>query len=138
LFNDERVGLRDTEALDLAESIIKDWKVEITLPDPSQYPMNNALSDKGVSVHKLFTKYGGQAKDMYVRNTKRHFERSMIHIPKKYEKLIKSVKQLSYDKKGKIRKINDHSWDSLIYAMSEYYIDLQRIYDIKKRFVDLW
>jgi len=138
LFSGEKVGIRDTEALELAEAIIKEWKAEITLPDPSQYPMNNALADRGVAVHKIFTKYGGQAKDMYVRNAKRHFDNAKIHIPKKYEKLIKSIKQLSYDKKGKIRKINDHSWDSMIYAMSEYYEDIQKIYDIKKRFVDLW
>lgn len=140
LYNNELVGLRDVEALEFTEKIMDTWKVEVALPDPSQYPMNNALSDKGLTVHKLFTKYGGQAKDMYVRNVKRHFEKGKIHIPKAYEKLIKSIRQLTYDKKGKIRKINDHSWDSLIYGMAEYYEDIQKIYEMsqKKRMIDLW
>jgi len=109
LFNNELVGVRDTEILDYAEKLIKDWNVEIVLPDPAQYAMNNALYERGKTIHKLFTQYGGVEKIKYIHNTKRHFEQHKIYIPMKYQKLIKSLKQLTYNKKGRIRKINDHS-----------------------------
>jgi len=138
LFNDELAGVRDKEAVDFAERTCKKWGVEIVLPDPAQYPLNYALSERGLTVHRLFSVKGGIDKLAYVSTAKRHFERCIIHIPKKYDKLISSLKQLSYDKKGRIRKINDHSSDSLFYALSEFMEDRQKIYKIKRRFTQLW
>ena len=140
LFNEELIGVRDSEALKRVEQICKEYNIEIILPDPAQYSMNSLLADKGLTIHELFTLHGGQEKQKYVSNTKRHFEHHLIHIPRKYDKLINSIKQLSYDKKGRVRKRNDHSWDSLTYALAEFYEDTQNIYNIpeNKRFISLW
>lgn len=139
LFNDELIGLRDTEALDYAEKLVKEYNVEIVLADPAQYSMNNMLADRGLTIHKLYTYKGGQEKRVYVSNVKRHFEHRIIHVPKAYTKLINSIKQLTYDEKGKIRKVQDHSFDSLMHGLAEFYIDVQKsIWEQKGRFMDLW
>jgi len=139
LFNEELVGVRDEEALKMAEDLAKLWDIEIILPDPAQYPFNNQLIERGLTVYQLFTQYGGQEKLRYVSNAIRHFERKIIFIPQKYEKLIRSIRTLSYDSKGKIRKKNDHSWDSLIYGLSEYQEDIQKdIWTQRGRFLDIW
>ena len=138
LFNDELTGVRDIEALGVSKRLGDRFGVEIYLPDPAQYPMYYALIDAGLTVHRLFSFKGGAEKEMYVANAKRHFERKIIHIPVAFSKLCSSVKQLTYDKNGKIRKINDHSWDSLMYALAEYITDTSELYELPTRFVKLW
>jgi len=139
LFNEELIGVRDEEALKTAEDLCKLWTIPIVLPDPAQYPFNNQLIERGLTVYQLFTQYGGQEKLRYASNTIRHFERYILFVPQKFEKLIRSVRGLSYDSKGKIRKKNDHSWDSLMYALSEYREDIQKdLWTQRGRFLDLW
>jgi len=54
--------------------------------------------------------------------------------------LIISLSELAYDDRGKIRKHNDHSYDSILYA-SAYYdpdYDMEEFWKIKGRQIDIW
>jgi hypothetical protein len=74
----------------------------------------------GYSIHKLFSFEGGDEKTEYLYVLKKYVERHDIKIPRCFQALIKSLKNLTYDSTGKIRKSNDHAFDSLIYAISLY------------------
>lgn len=120
LFSQELVGQTDSEKIHFASELAKNLQIEIIRPDPREWAYNNALSNLGFAVHKLFNVEGGKDKTQYVYTIKRYIERHMIVIPCAFEDLIRSLKQLSYDEHGVIRKQDDHSFDSLLYAMSYY------------------
>ena len=120
LISQEFVGQTDSEKIRFASELAKNLQIEVIRPDPREWAYNNALSNLGFAVHKLFNVEGGKDKTQYVYTIKRYIERHMIVIPCVFEDLIRSLKQLSYDEHGVIRKQNDHSFDSLLYAMSYY------------------
>lgn len=121
LYSDERTGLSDEEALDWIDKRCKKYHVWDVFADPEQRAMRNALEAKGYSTPHVWAG-GGTAvmKKQYVVNVKRFVEKHVYFIPKLFEYLVDSLAQLSYDSKGRIRKHNDHSFDSLMYACIDY------------------
>jgi len=116
----ELKGQTDEEKIDTAVDMAKKWNVEIIRPDPAQWAYNNQLSNRGFAVHELFAFEGGQEKKTYLFTLKRLIERHQLVIPCAFTDLIRSLKQLTYDKRGKVRKSDDHSFDALLYAVSYY------------------
>lgn len=116
----ELYGQTDEEKIGTTDKMAKKWSVEIIRPDPEQWSYSNTLMDMGYSVHQLFSFEGGNEKERYTFTLKRFVERHSIMIPKAFVALIRSLKNLTYDEGGKIRKIDDHPFDSLIYAISLY------------------
>jgi hypothetical protein len=120
LFSNELLGQTDSEKINFATNLARNLIVENVRPDPREWAYNNALRDAGLAVHTLFNIEGGRDKTQYVYNIKKYIERHLLIIPCAFEDLIRSLKQLSYDENGSIRKQDDHSFDSLLYAMSYY------------------
>ena len=120
LFSEETVGMSDDEKIQNVVDIADKLSIEIIRPDPREWSYNNTLANKGFAVHELFSFEGGQEKNSYLHTLKKFVERHELFIPVAFEDLIKSLKNLSYDKDGKVRKRNDHSFDSLLYAISYY------------------
>jgi hypothetical protein len=120
----ETIGLSDQQKLDLAVELCRKWQVEVVRPDPREWALNNWLSERiEAGVHELFTgEEGGNEKYKYVATLKKYVERHKLCIPPcdDNEDLIRSLKNLTYDEKGKIRKKDDHSADAMIYAISYY------------------
>jgi len=116
----ELYGQSDQEKIQTAVDMANTLGVEIIRPDPAQSAYNNTLMDKGFTVHELFSFEGGQEKETYIATCKRYIERHNLQIPKAYVTLLRSLRNLTYDKNGKVRKVDDHSFDSLIYAISYY------------------
>lgn len=116
----ERVGMSDKEKIDTGDDMAKLWSVDILRPDPREWAYNNALTGRGYAVHELFSFEGGQEKNTYLYNLKRIVERHHLVIPVAFEDLIRSMRNLAFDKRGKVRKADDHSFDSLLYATSYY------------------
>lgn len=116
----EFTGLTDREKIDYADELAKKWSIEIIRPDPREWTLNGMLAEKGYSIHELFSFEGGNEKYQYVGTLKKYVERHQVIIPKIYEDLIRSMRMLSYDEDGKIRKVDDHSSDAMIYAISFY------------------
>jgi len=120
LYAEEIVGASDHYKIERIDELCKKWSVPIIRPDPREWALNNELLNRGYAVHELFGFKGGQEKRDYLFAMKRFIERHTLIIPKAYEKLIESLKGLTYDKEGKIRKQNDHSYDACSYAVSYY------------------
>jgi hypothetical protein len=116
----EFTGLTDTEKINYADELAKKWNIEIIRPDPREWTLNGMLADKGYAVHELFSFEGGNEKYEYVGTLKKYIERHQVIIPNIFEDLIRSMRMLAYDEKGKIRKIDDHSSDAMMYAISFY------------------
>lgn len=116
----ERVGQNDEEKINIAATMANKWNVEIIRPDPREWAYNNELSDRGFTVHELFSEEGGKDKDTYIFTAKRFIERHEVVIPCIFEDLIRSLKNLTWDESGKIRKDDDHSFDSFLYGISYY------------------
>jgi len=141
----ETVGLTDQEKLDLAVELCKKWQCEVIRPDPREWSLNNWISERvEASVHELFTgAEGGNEKYKYVATMKKFFERHKILIPRHQDNddLIRSLRNLTYDETGKIRKQDDHSADAMIYAISYYdEVDNGEDWQISKKEagVNLW
>jgi len=121
LQSEEEVGANDDEKIQKAVDIARKWHIEIIRPDPREWSFNNIIADKGFAVHELFTTSRGDIeKNRMLFTLKRLVERHQILIPCKFEALISSLRNLTFDENGRIRKRNDHSFDSLIYAVSYY------------------
>jgi hypothetical protein len=117
----ELLGQSDQDKIATAERFCKDWHCENIRPDPEQWSYSNQLIDKGYQVDKIWEgPEGTKAKNRMVYLAKRVIERHYLVIPKAYTSLIRCLKNLTYDENGKIRKYNDHAFDSLIYAISAY------------------
>jgi len=116
----EFTGLTDKEKIDYADELAKKWSIDIIRPDPREWTLNGMLAEKGYAIHELFTFEGGNEKYEYVGTLKKYIERHQVIIPKVFEDLVRSMRMLAYDDTGKIRKIDDHSSDAMIYAISYY------------------
>jgi len=121
LHSEEETGASDDAKIQKAADIAKKWHIEIIRPDPREWAYNNALSAKGFAVHQLFSGDRGDiAKGKMVFTVKKFVERHLLIIPCVFEDLIRSMRNASYDETGKVRKADDHSFDSLLYAVSLY------------------
>jgi len=117
----ERTGQNDQEKVQTAIDLATKWQCSIIRPDPREWSFNNILSDKGFAVHEIFSfERADLEKNKYLYTLKKYVERHQILIPMAFTDLIRSLKNLSYDERGKVRKRDDHSFDSLLYAVSYY------------------
>lgn len=126
----------------IEKGLAQKWGTEIIRPDRAQWAYNNQLRNRGFAIHELLAFEGGQEKKTYIYTLKKLIERHLLVIPCVFEDLIRSLKQLTYDKKGRVRKSDDHSFDSLLYAVS-YYGEVMDapLYNLSKkerRGVKLW
>lgn len=116
----ELTGLSDQAKIDTAAEMAKKWNVSIIRPDPREWAYNNALLNQGFAVHELFTFEGGKEKSTYVYAAKKNIERLTVIIPARFEALIRSLKNLTFDEKGRVRKVDDHSFEAFSYGISLY------------------
>jgi len=128
----ELTGQSNQDKIETAIDYTKKWHINTIRPDPSEPAYNTELANLGFAVHELFSFEGGKEKRKYVWVMKRFIERHNLIIPCIFKDLIRSLKNLAYDKKGNIRKADDHSFDSALYAIS-FYGELMDEEDISKR-----
>lgn len=121
LFNDEQLGMRDTEKPDWIDKTCKQYDTHTIIPDPavSGKHLNEPLEEKGYAVFII----AEQNKIERVHNAINFVENHKIIIPKAYWYLTASLRKLAWDKNGKIRKIDDHSFDSLCYSMEGFSVE---------------
>ncbi len=140
LYSDEMVGLSDTDVLLWIHGLCQKWKVWDIFADPEQRGMIQGLENYGYALPQIWAEGSGMKKNKYVTNEKRWIEAHKVIIPKAFIKLIDSLVGLSYDDTGKVRKYNDHSFDSKMYAMSEFDIDsgIDEFWKIKDKSLNIW
>lgn len=133
----ELIGQTDQEKVQIALDLCKKWDIEIVRPDPREWVLNNQIADAGYAVHELFSFSGGSEKYQYIATLKKYVERHKLVLPARVqqnEDLIRSLRNLTFDEAGKIRKQDDHSADACMYAIS-YYDEVETsspIYELKK------
>jgi len=121
LHSEEEVIGGDADKIQKAIDIAREWNIEIIRPDPREWAYNNAISEEGFAVHQLFTGASGEIeKNKYIYTLKKFVERHQLLIPCIFEDLIRSMRNATYDENGRIRKSDDHSLDSCLYAVSYY------------------
>lgn len=124
LHNDEQKGLREGEKIDWIDREMKRWKANIFIPDPAVSGQNitQKLRDMGYADYII----PEHEKTGRVFNVINFVEKHKIIIPKKFWYLTDSLRKLAWVKKGdkqKIRKVDDHSFDSLQYAMVDFRVE---------------
>lgn len=114
LYSDEMRDDRPDEIIQWLERELKEYDVETFIPDPSVagQEISRIMGDRGYSVWVI----GEGEKDDRVIRVQRFVNKHILVVPKAYWKLMTSLRQLSWDKSGKITKYNDHSFDSIQYA----------------------
>jgi len=118
LYAEQIRGVRDEDVINWVDEECKKYDVPIICPDPAQWGMGQALEDLGYAVYQL-----EMDNEKRIWNARRFIERKLVVIPKKFEGLIRSLSNLTYDEKGKIIKIDDHLADAFQYAMSQYQLE---------------
>lgn len=118
LFNDEIIGLRPEELIKWITNHLKIFRCFTIIPDPSAAGaiVSRRLDELGFATYII----GEAEKAQRVWIVKKIIERHAIIIPKAFWHLTDSLRKLAYDEKGKIRKINDHSFDSLQYLCVDW------------------
>jgi len=140
LYSDERTGMSVDDKVEWIKGEAKKWKIYEIVADPEARAMTDILHMEGFSMPNLWAAGGSQMKSYYATKLKRLVENHMIFIPKEFFFLITSISELAYDDRGKIRKHNDHSYDSFLYA-SAYYdpeFALDEFWKIKDRQIKIW
>jgi hypothetical protein len=124
LYSDERTGASSEEVLQWINDKAKEYKLYDIFADPEERAMRQAIENMDYSTPNVWAATGGGSiKRQYVNNVKRHVEKHILIIPMAFEYLVESVRELSYDEDGGIRKNNDHSYDSLMFSMIDYDVD---------------
>lgn len=120
LFNDEQLGLREEEKINWIFDNMGKWRTWTFIPDPAigGKSLNEKLEDKGYAVYII----PESEKIERVFNVINFVEKHKIVIPKAYWYLTQSLRKLAW-KKGKIRKIDDHSFDTCQYGMVDYRVE---------------
>ena len=118
LYSDEMRDENPREILSWIERELGRFKVETFIPDPAiaGQEITRLMMNKGYSVWVIAT----GDKDSRVWRVRRIVERHLVIIPKAFWKLTDSMRKVSWDKRGKIRKLNDHSFDTMQYATEGY------------------
>ncbi len=121
LWNDEQMGLREEEKVGWVHDSCQKYDTWTIVPDPAigGKHLNEAWEEKGYAVYTIPEK----EKMPRVYNCINHVEKHCIMIPMAYWYLTQSLRKLCWDKDGKIRKIEDHSFDSLCYALVDHQIE---------------
>lgn len=142
LFAEEMMSAVTEESLHWAKTHLNKWKCDTVYPDPSEKSMAMALEQLGeYAIILIWETLGKQAKLELMINVKRYFEKKLIVIPKAFEELIHSLRQMSLDDRGKIIKRHDHSYDALTYALREFDLqeNLSDFWKVKGRAIkDIW
>jgi len=142
LFNEEIMSALIEEKLQWAKGYLDSYGVGVVYPDPEERAMNQALENVGDwAIIRIWEVLGQKAKSELMLNIKRFSEKHEIIIPKAFDTLIRSLKQMSMDKRGKVIKRHDHGYDSLSYALKEFdsYESLTDFWKVKNREIkDLW
>jgi hypothetical protein len=124
LYSDERTGASSEEILRWINDTAKEYKLYEIFADPEERAMRQAIENMDYSTPNVWAAAGGGSiKKQYVNNLRRHVERHILIIPMKFEYLVQSVEELSYEENGDVRKHNDHSFDSLMFSMIDYDVD---------------
>ena len=140
LESDERTGMNVDEKVEWIKGEAKKWEIWEIVADPEARAMIDILHREEFSMPNLWAAGGSQMKSYYATKLKRLVENQAVIIPKSFVFLITSISELAYDDKGKIRKHNDHSYDSFLYA-SAYYdpeFALDEFWKIKERQIKIW
>ncbi len=144
LFAEELMSLVTEEMVTWANGHLTDWNIDTIYPDPQERALAQILDNIGeYAIIFIWEMLSGasRAKRELMINTKRFFEKKLIIIPKCFEELIHSLRQMSVGKDGKPRKRHDHSYDALSYALWEFRLDenLSDFWKVKKREIkDIW
>jgi len=127
LWAGELKGTTTKELLDWIDLNCKDYGVNVVIPDPSVggRVLSNALEELGYAVYLLGNTEGDKMERLW--NVRTWVERHRIIIPKAFWNLTRSLKKLAWGKKGserqgKLRKVDDHSYDALSYLMNDWQI----------------
>jgi hypothetical protein len=124
LFSDEQTGLSTEEMLNWVHDTAVKYQIYEIFADPEERGMRQSIEARGYSTPNVWANVaGGNAKRAYVSNVKRHVERHIIIIPVAFEYLVESTEELAYEEDGSIRKMNDHSHDSLMFSMVDFDVD---------------
>ena len=120
LFNDEQLGLREDEKVSWIEEHMKEWKTWTLIPDPaaSGKHLNEPLEDRGYAVYII----PEHEKAERVFNVINFVEKHKIIIPKAFWYMTQSLRKLAW-KDNKIRKVEDHSFDTLQYALVDFRVE---------------
>lgn len=121
LFNDEQIGLREEEKISWIHDNCQQWKTWIFIPDPAVAGkhLNEKMEDKGYAVYTI----PEHDKMERVYNVINFVEKHKIVIPKAFWYLTTSLRKLAWDRNGKIRKVSDHSFDSLAYGLVDFTVE---------------
>jgi len=139
-YSDERTGMNVDDKVEWIKEETEKWKIHEIVADPEERAMTDILHTKGFSMPNLWAAGGSQMKNYYATKLKRLMENHMIIIPKEFIFLITSISELAYDDRGKIRKHNDHSYDSFLYASAYYDPEstMDEFWKIKNRQIKIW
>lgn len=120
LWNDEQLGLREEEKLDWIDNNMMSFNTWTFIPDPAVAGkhLNEKLEEKGYSIYIIPV----DEKTARVYNVINFVEKHKIIIPKAFWYLTQSLRRLAW-KNNKIRKIGDHSFDSLQYGMVDFILE---------------
>lgn len=118
LYADEQKGLGSKELIDWIKNKLNAWRAYImNIPDSvGGNFVREALDEEGFTIHLLEEKEKAER----VMNIKGIVERHAMIIPPAYWYLVQSMRSVHRDKRGKIVKHNDHSFDSCCYLCVDW------------------
>jgi len=121
LYNHEQMGLREKEKISWIHDTCQEYKTWTFIPDPATggKHLNEPIEDKGYAVYLI----AEAEKIERVHNVINFVEKHKVVVPKKFWYLTQSLRKLAWDKSGKIRKKEDHSFDTLCYAMVDFRVE---------------
>jgi len=118
LYAGERKGMASKELIFWIDNKLTVWKTEEFNPDPSIGGkwVSELLDEKGYSIRML----DEGAKEERVQIVKNIVEKHNMIVPPAYWNLTRSMKVAHRDKRGKVAKYNDHSFDGLCYLCVDW------------------
>lgn len=132
LFNDEQIGLREEDKVEWVNTNCQQWGTWDFIPDPAVggKALNEKFEDLGYAVYVI----PEQDKAERVYNLINFVEKHKIIIPNIFWHLTQSLRKCAWDSDGKIRKVDDHSFDSLCYSLVDWTVETES--DIMSEFLN--
>lgn len=132
LFNDEQIGLREEDKVEWVHTNCQQWKTWDFIPDPAVggKALNEKFEDLGYAVFVI----PEQDKAERVYNLINFVEKRKIIVPNIFWHLTQSLRKCAWDSDGKIRKVDDHSFDSLCYSLVDWTVETES--DIMSEFLN--
>jgi len=118
LYAEEQKGMASNDLIRWVLGKLKFWKTYTFNPDPSiaGKHVKERVDEEGYAVNILDI----GAKEERVQNVKSIVENHSVIIPPIYWHLINSLRVVHRDKKGRIVKYNDHSFDAFCYVCVDW------------------